>query len=209
EVLKIDPDNADAMTSIARLALSLGKVDEAVSALIARRDRSEGAAKSALDLEIAGVLIERNTRLPEALACIASVLENAPHDGTALALAARLLSAPETRAATIALLERTLESVEDVEVRAQVLTRLLDTPPDAASRELRRGWFERLLDLESSQGQRELALSTVLRAAEELPTIDSLWDRAEALARDLKRPDEVAALYGKALEAPLDRADAL
>jgi tetratricopeptide (TPR) repeat protein len=209
DVLRADPDNAEAMDAVARLALALGRIDDAVAALMGRRDRSEGAARNTLNLEIATILIDRATRLPEALACVAAVLENAPHDPSALALAARLLGPDETRAATITLLEKTLESVEDGEVRAQVLTRLLDTPADASKADLRRGWFERLLDLESAQGKSELALATVLRAAEELPTIDSLWDRAEMLARDLHRPDEVAALYGKTLDAPMAHDDAL
>ena len=209
DVLAIDPENADAMAAVARIALSLGHVDEAVAALGARRDRSEGAARIALDLEIATVLLERTTRLPEALACVAAVLESAPQDASALALSTRLLAPPETRAATITMLERTLEAVEDPEVRAQVLTRLLDTPTDASSRELRRGWFERLLDLLTAQEKSELGLSTVLRAAEELPAVDALWDRAEALARALHRPDEVSALYGKTLDAPMPHDDAL
>jgi tetratricopeptide (TPR) repeat protein len=209
DVLAIDPENADAMAAVARIALSLGHVDEAVAALGARRDRSEGAARIALDLEIATVLLERATRLPEALACVAAVLESAPQDASALALSTRLLAPPETRAATITMLERTLESVEDPEVRAQVLTRLLDTPTDASSRELRRGWFERLLELLTAEEKSELGLATVLRAAEELPDVDALWDRAEELARALHRPDEVSALYGKTLDAPMPHDDAL
>jgi len=208
-VLTMDADNAEAMTSIARIALATGDVDGAVGALVARRDRSEGAARSAIDLEIATVLLDRGVRRADALRSIGAILDSTPSDAQALALCTRLLASEETRTAAIAMLERTLESVDDPETRAQVLGHLLDTPSDAASQDLRHGWFERLLDLRQERGEHDEALATIVRAAAELPTIDALWERAEALARTVKRPDEVAALYAKVLASPLAREDAL
>jgi tetratricopeptide (TPR) repeat protein len=209
EVLTLDPDNVEAMVSIARIALATGDVDGAVAALVARRDRSEGSARSAIDLEMATILLDRGVRRSDALSCVAAVLEAAPSDATALSLSARLLSSDETRVAAIAMLERTLDGVEDAEVRSQVLVRLLDTPVDAASHELRRGWFERLLDLREGRGEIEEALGTIVRAAEEMPTVDPLWERAESLARSANRSDEVAALYARVLGSSLGREQAL
>ena len=208
-VLMLDAENAEAMTAIARIALATGDVDTAVGALVARRDRSEGAARSAIDLEIATVLLDRGVRRGDALRSVGAVLESTPSDAQALALCTRLLASDETRTAAIAMLERTLESVDDTEARAQVLARLLDTPSDAASHDLRRGWFERLLDLRQERGEHDEALATIVRAAAELPTVDALWERAEALARTVKRPDEVAALYATVLASPLAREDAM
>ena len=59
EVLELDPDSVEAMTSIARIALVSGDIDGALAALVARRDRCEGAARNAIDLEIATVLLDR------------------------------------------------------------------------------------------------------------------------------------------------------
>ncbi len=209
EILTLDPDNVEAMGSIARLALASGDVEGAIDALVARRDRCEGAARNATDLEIATVLLDRGVRGADALRSVAAVLESTPNDAAALARSARLLGSEATRAPAIAMLERTLEGVDDVEVRAQILVRLLDTPVDAASRDLRRGWFERLLDLRQAAGALDDAIATIVRAAEELPTVDSLWERAESLARAARRPDEVAALYARVLASPLAREEAL
>ncbi|HEY2517676.1 MAG TPA: tetratricopeptide repeat protein [Polyangiaceae bacterium] len=209
EALRLDPDNLEGLGSIARIALSMGDVDGAIGALVARRDRSEGAARNAIDLEIATVLLDRGVRRGDALRSVGAVLEATPNDAAALALSARLLAEGESRGAAIVMLERTLESVDDPDVGVQVLVRLLDTPADAASRELRLGWFERLLDLRQARGEMEEALATIVRAAEELPTVESLWERAESLARAVRRPDEVAALYAKVLASPLGREEAL
>ena len=209
EVLTLDADNVEAMTSIARIALASGDVDGAVAAFVARRDRSEGAARTAIDLEMATILLDRGLRRGDALKSVAAVLETTPSDPAALALSARLLASDETRVAAIAMLERTLDGVDDAEVRAQILVRLLDTPTDAASHELRLGWFERLLDLREARGEIEESLATIVRAAEELPTVESLWERAEGLARSAKRSDEVAGLYARVLASSLGRDHAL
>jgi len=206
----LDPENTEVMASVSRLALATGDTSGAIAALTARRDRSEGAARSALELEIATILVERTDHPEEALASVAAVLQSSPQDEIALGLAGRLLALPAAHVQAIAILERTSDAVEDPDVRAQVLRYLLDTqadPPD--SRELRRRWFERLLELRHAQGNVDLALHTALAAAAELPTVESLWDRAESLARELQRPNEVAELYQTALAQPLPRESAL
>src|SRR5262249_23652441 len=49
KALAIDPENADALDHVARLALATGSVEEAIAALIAQRDRSEGSVQTALN----------------------------------------------------------------------------------------------------------------------------------------------------------------
>ncbi len=208
--LALDVDNAEVMASVARLSLALGDTAGAINALVARRDRSEGAARNALDLEIATILIERADRPRDAIAPVAAVLATAPQDDTALSLAVRLLSIPGTHADAIVMLEKALDAAEDLELRVRILHSVLDTPTEPPDpRELRRRWFERLLDLYRGQGRADLALETALAAARELPTVNSLWDRAEELARELARPHEVAELYHAALAEPLPRDSAL
>jgi tetratricopeptide (TPR) repeat protein len=77
-VLAIDPDHADALAAVARLALAIGDTDGALAALVARRDRSEGPARQALELEIAQVLLARTTRFEEALASVRASARRVP-----------------------------------------------------------------------------------------------------------------------------------
>jgi tetratricopeptide (TPR) repeat protein len=208
-VLALDGDSDEACSAVARLALATGDTDEALVALGARRDRAEGPARLAIELEIAQVLLARTTRWRDALASLRAVLAESPSDGTARALAAQLLAHRNTRADAIAMLEQACDASDDSEARGQILTRLLDAPADADDAAARRGWFERLSGLQRDQGNIEAALSTAARAAREMPEIPPLWDRIEELARTLGRPDEVAALYEEVLARSLARDQAL
>ena len=180
-VLSLDSENADVMAAVSRLALATGDTAGAIRALTQQRDRSEGTAKSALELEIATILVDRTEKPEDALPFVSAVLVSSPQDDGALALAERLLTLPSAHAQAVAMLEKACDAAEDPELRARVLRQLLDAranPP--APRELRRRWFERLFDLHHAQGNLDLALHTALSAAAELPMVDSLWDRAES-----------------------------
>ncbi len=207
-VLGVEPGCYEALSSLARLALATGKTDDALSALSSLRDRSEGASRVAIEREIARVLATHDLRYAEALPSLRAVLADAPSDPEALALSSRLLAHPETRAEACALLERACDATEDEGARTRILTALLDAtsgPPLEEPWALRAGWFERLCTLQRGCGLLDAALATALRAARETPNAPASWDRAEALARDLSRPDEVAALYEEVLARPLGR----
>ena len=208
-VLAVDPENDEASAAVARLALATGDTEEALAALGSRRDRAEGPARIAIELEIAQVLLSRTTRWRDALAALRAVLADAPSDATARALAAQLLAHRATRTDAIAMLEQACEASDDPEARAQILTRLLDAPADADDAQVRRGWFERLCHLQKEQGSLEAAIATAVRAAREMPDVAPLWDRAEELARSLSRPDDVAGLYEEVLARSLGRDQAL
>ncbi|HEX4447128.1 MAG TPA: hypothetical protein VH044_10340, partial [Polyangiaceae bacterium] len=225
--LAIDDESDEALTSIARLALATGETEDALTALRTRRDRAEGPARIAIDLEIAQVLLARTTRWGEALAALRAVLAEAPGEPAARGLATQLLAHRATRAETIAMLERAYEAADDSDgarARVEILTQLIDAPVgaaglgataaglgegDAEDLEARRGWFERLTDLQRDGGNAEEALTTAARAARELPQVNALWDRAEELARTLARPDDVAALYEEVLARALPREQAV
>ena len=216
-VLAIDDESDEALTSIARLALATGETEDALAALRTRRDRAEGPARIAIDLEIAQVLLARTTRWGEALSALRAVLAEAPGEPAARGLATQLLAHRATRVPTIAMLEQAYEAADDADTRTEILTRLIDAPvggagewgADAENVEARRGWFERLTDLQRDGGSAEEALATAARAARELPQVDALWDRAEELARTLARPDDVAALYEEVLARALPREQAV
>jgi tetratricopeptide (TPR) repeat protein len=208
-VLGVDAENDEASAAVARLALATGDTEEALAALRSRRDRAEGPARIAIELEIAQVLLSRTTRWRDALTALRAVLAEAPSDSTARTLAAQLLAHRATRTDAIAMLEQACDASDDTDARAQILTRLLDAPADADDAHVRRGWFERLCDLQREQGNIEAAIATAVRAAREMPDVAPLWDRAEELARSLSRPDEVAALYEEVLARALGREQAL
>jgi tetratricopeptide (TPR) repeat protein len=208
-VLALDPESDEACTAVARLALATGDTEEALAALRSRRDRAEGPTRIAIELEMAQVLLTRTTRWRDALEALRAVLSESPSDATARGLAAQLLAHRATRSDAVAMLERACDASDDVDTRAQILTRLLDAPADADDAHARRSWFERLCDLQRDQGQPEAAIATAVRAAREMPDMAPLWDRAEGLARALSRPDEVAALYEEVLARPLVQEQAL
>ena len=211
-LLEWDPDSGQAMAAIARLSLATGDVDGAIDALALRREKSEGAARNALDLEIATLLLRlprhdgEGAGLSQAIACVASVLESAPQDAAALDLAAKLLERDDGYGRAVELLERVLEVSEDGDVRVLVLSFLLATPSRRGEDARRCDWYERLIDLHLAhpgEGRKGVALGVALRAVAEWPAVERLWDRVEQLAREQARPQEVAQLYHDALGGPL------
>lgn len=209
-VVELDPEQTDALDGVARLSLAAGDVEGTVSALLARRERTNGEARNLLDLDIAEILLSRTTRLSEALASVAAVLESTPHDPRALALGSRLLRAPAVRTRAVETFERALELAEDTDAKVAILGDLIASAeeagetPDALFR-----WYEEVVDLQTSRGHRTEALQAVLHAAARVPTSAALWDRAESLCRDLETPSPVAELYETALDGSLPREDAV
>ncbi|WP_394823719.1 tetratricopeptide repeat protein [Pendulispora albinea] len=208
-VLALDPENTEASAAVARLTLATGDVGGAITALFAQRERSDGAARRAIDIEIATILIERGTQLDEALRCVAALLEEAPDDAEALGLAGRLLRLPKVGQEAAALLEKASHRVEDSDVRANIVNTLLEGPPEVAGTTTRRAWFERLIASHDAQGRKDAAFLTTLRAAEEFPLEASFWDRAEDLAREMQNPGSLADLYYRVLGGVLSPDGAL
>jgi thioredoxin-like negative regulator of GroEL len=202
-VLALDPYCEDALAGVARLALASGDVDEALAALRGQRARAEAGARTAIELQIAQVLLAHTTQWREALDSLQVVLRDAPSDPSARALAAQLLAHRGTRDNAIAMLEQACEGSSDPDVRGEVLGHLLNAPADPSDGDARRRWFEKLCDLRREQGDVEGALATAIRAAGELPDTEAFWDRAEELARAVGRPDDVAALYEDVLSRSL------
>jgi golgin subfamily B member 1 len=223
-ILELDPENVEAAAASARLTLASGDVSGAIAALVERRERSDGAAKRAIDLEIATILIERNEQLDDALASVTSVLDDAVDDADAVALAARFLRLPAAAAPrdvvvdgqtaptlahqAAAALERACERATTPDVRAAILSALLEAPPEMSGSETRKAWFGDLALAQQEQGKAEAALLTTLRGAEEFPTSLDFWDRAEELARELKTPGGVADLYYRVISTMQSPEDA-
>ena len=202
--LALEPDNVGVLSAVARLSLGLGDAEGAVAALTAQRDRSEGPARRVIELELATTFLHRMARPADALAAVSRLLAETPDDSGALALATELLADESTRDAMSSVLEAAQRDSGDAAVRARILRALLDSTGDGrAAAEVRRHWFEGLLEIHRHEGSPALALDTVLVAAHEQPEVTTFWEQAEQLARELERPGDVADAYRRALARPL------
>ncbi|WP_438023835.1 tetratricopeptide repeat protein [Sorangium sp. So ce233] len=229
-LIEADPENDDALAARGRLLADLGDHEGAAEVLAMRRDRSEGSARVALDVELATLLLERLDRPADALDAIAPAIEAGTIEPAVLELAERALRRPETQARAALLLERACDALDDPAARVALLETLLASSPaprpsaDAAPRPpadgapgsprgalldagrlaaeqgaaVRRGWFERLLELHDQDVDR--GLEVALRAVAELPGELALWERLEDLGRRAKQPERVAAAYAAALD---------
>ncbi|WP_437722098.1 tetratricopeptide repeat protein [Sorangium sp. So ce861] len=221
-LIEADPENDDALAARGRLLAELGDDEGAAEVLAVRRDRSEGSARVALDVELATLLLDRLDRPAEALDAVAPAIEAGTIEPAVLEIAERALGRPETQARAALLLERACDALDDPEARVALLETLLASspaprPPSEASAApgtprgaldggslasaqraaVRRGWFERLLDLHEGDAAR--GLEVALRAVSELPGELELWDRLEELGRRAKQPERVAAAHAAAL----------
>ncbi|WP_438015371.1 tetratricopeptide repeat protein [Sorangium sp. So ce315] len=221
-LIEADPENDDALAARGRLLEGLGDHEGAADVIAMRRDRSEGSARAALDVELATLLLDRLGRPADALDAIAPAIEAGTIEPAALEVAERALRRPETQARAALLLERACDALDDPAARAALLETLLASSPaprppaDAApggdrlaaeqGAAVRRGWFERLLELHEQDAER--GLEVALRAVSELPGELALWDRLEDLGRRAKQPERVAAAYAAALDDAGARAGA-
>ncbi|HLM73987.1 MAG TPA: hypothetical protein VK459_14880, partial [Polyangiaceae bacterium] len=179
--------------------LEAGDVQGAVGLITTQRDARTGAARAALDRQLAALLIDKLNRPEEALSTITPVIEANPSDEQALAITARALEHPDTRARAAEVLERACDSAVVQEIRNKILDMLLATPPDASElRAKRSGWFERLLAPPSDNPHR--ALEVTLRAVGERPQEAALWDRVEQLGRETGQPELVAEAYRREIQ---------
>ncbi len=226
KVLESDDGDLDALAAVSRLSLAHGDVEGALSALLARRAASEGEAKNALDVQIATILAERPGRADEALDRIADVLESAPHDATAIDLAARLLGNPEVAERAAKVLESSLDAVDDADQKIRIFDHLIaagepqhqGAPPSDAPQH-RRALYERYLDVLTELERVDTAYGVALRAVRDLSAEQALWDRAEQIARQLSSAEPLADTYEEVLRPavpqditrrrPLEKADAI
>ncbi|HEY8076262.1 MAG TPA: tetratricopeptide repeat protein, partial [Labilithrix sp.] len=203
-VLAADENDVDALAAVARLALAQGDVDGAIAALMQRRSVSEGEARNALDVQIATIQADSQGRPRDALDRIAGVLDSSPHDAGALDLAARLLKNPEVARRAAEVLEKSLDAVDDPDVKADVLEKLL-----VAQEEPRLDLYERLLDLLQEAEKTPRAYDVALRAARAMPEEPNVWDRAEAIARLAHDGEPLADAYREVLERDLPKEQAI
>ncbi|HTN87439.1 MAG TPA: tetratricopeptide repeat protein, partial [Sorangium sp.] len=128
-LIEADPENDDALAARARLLSDLGDHEGAAEVLAMRRDRSEGSARVALDVELATLLLDRLDRPAEALDAIAPAIEAGTIEPAVLEVAERALRRPETQARAALLLERACDALDDPAARVALLETLLASSP--------------------------------------------------------------------------------
>ena len=195
KVIEADPDDLEALAAVSRLSLKHGDIEGALGALTARHAASEGEAKNALDVQIATILADRPGREGEALDRIGSVLESAPTEPAALALAAKLLTNADVGERAAKILESSLDAVEDSEKLA-IFEHLIASGTPTRER------FERYLDTLHDLQRSEDAYQVALKAVRVLPGEPSLWDRAENIARQITSAEPLADMYELVLRDP-------
>jgi tetratricopeptide (TPR) repeat protein len=195
--LVLDPANGEALSSVARLALLTGQIDEALSALQTRRDQLKGREQRVIDLEIVQLEVSRTARWTEPESwCRAEEIARAlsrPHE--VAALYEEVLARPLAGDQASWLGERAVQFYEewfdDSSRLVIVLDRVLELNGEAE-------WaFERLrlvFDAEERWDDLFALYDRALKTAAGKRRITLLEDVAQA-AKDFARRPEVAIRY--------------
>ena len=202
-VLEKSPEHTDCLMQVARLRGVLGDAEGALDALEQLRDRTEGEAKSDVELKIAAILLDSLDRPDKALTMVESVFEATPTNADALRIVQSALMHPSSRDRATEMLEKACDAAKSPEQGMEILETLLEV---SAGRdelaESRIGWYHRLIDYRRSDPL--VALNIAVQGAREHPTDDALWQDAEQFARAVEQPEPVATTQKALLEDDLD-----
>ena len=208
-VLALDEEHPDALAAVARLAAETGDVDAALSALRKQRERSEGAGRTSLDVDIARLLLDKKGDPAAALDTLGATVDSAPNDPAVLALLNRLFAVPEVSSQAVELVARAATGAEqmgDVQTQLALLDLLLgDVAGRAGDAAARLGWHRKRLERAQVAGDRAREQVAALAAALEVPGEIAFWERAEEIARETKNPDPVSDAYEDVIGRPLPR----
>lgn len=209
QVSDLDPERRGTLRQLARLLVAAGSFEEAAQVVAKHRDLTEAGDRAALELELAGLYLDRLDRPTDALEACVRALAAREHDTDAIGLLSSLLDKPAARHRAATVLASEYEALGDARREAQVLGVMLegelDTPRRRELHKTLADVFERKL---SSPGS---AFDVVLRALNESPSELELWDRAAGLAERAGRPTDLSEAYRmhlhhrKAEEEPLAR----
>ncbi len=208
-VLALDEEHPDALAAVARLAAETGDVDGALEALRKQRERSEGAGRTSLDVDIARLLLDKKGDPAAALETLGATVDSAPNDPAVLALLNRLFAVPEVSSLAVDLVARAANGAEqmgDAQTQLALLDLLLgDVAGRAGDAAARLGWHKKRLERAQVAGDRAREQVAALSAALEFPGETAFWERAEDIARDTKNPDPVSDAYEEVIGRPLPR----
>ena len=179
-MLQIVPHHGGALRALARLLRGQGDAQGAVEVIAIDRDQREGADRAAREIDLARLLADPLRRHVEALEACVRALALVPNDPRAVEVVEQLLGVPETRAAAAAILDRVYEETGAARRQAEVLEVLIAT---TAAHSDRLALHARLADVQEHKlADPWAAFDVVARAAHELPSELSLWDRLSELS---------------------------
>jgi golgin subfamily B member 1 len=188
-VIALLPHHGGALRSLARLLRAQGDAEGAVEIISRDRDQREGESRAAREIELARLLSDPLRRYADALAACERALKLVPNEPNAMEVVEQLLAVPETRASAAAILERAYEETGAAARQAEVLEVLIAT---TASHSDRLALYSRLADVyELKLGEPGAAFDVIVRAAGELPSELSLWDRLSELSSKAGRAEDL------------------
>ncbi len=195
-MVQIVPHHGGALRALARLLRNQGDAEGAVEVIALDRDQRQGADRAAREVELARLLADPLRKYADALAACLRAMELVPNDARAVDVIEQLLAVPETRAAAAAILERVYAETGAPRRQAEALEVLIGT---TAAHSDRLALYARLADVhEFKLADAGAAFEVVARAASELPSELSLWDRLSELSakagRDQALVDAIAAV---------------
>jgi tetratricopeptide (TPR) repeat protein len=201
-MLEIDPADQTALTTLARLLLSLDDPAGAANVMEQRRDHQTGADRAESQVLLAELYIGKLDRPLDALESAVDALSNPSTASRAVSLLERLLDAPSARARAAEVLAERYGATGDGRNEAQALRILLESTKDVTQRlelELRLSTVH-----EKKLGSYGDALDVMLRAVREAPDRLELWERADLLAMEAGRPTDLGEAYRDVLRNKLE-----
>ncbi len=189
----LDPERGDTLKSLSRLLLAEGDHAGAAAIIERHRDLSTGSERAQREVELAFLFIDHLGRPLDALGAAERALDLLPRDPDAIAILARLVDVPETRARAATVLSSAYAELGDGRREAQMLRVMIEAESDGARRlEL----HSMLADVEENKlGSPGAAFDVMLRLLNEAPDEMTSWDRAYQLAQKAGRPTDLAEAY--------------
>lgn len=205
KVIEIDPTRKPAMRVLSRLLVATGEHAAAVEVIAKHRDLCEGEDRAQREVELATLLLDRLGKPEEAFEAVVRALELLPHDAEAIALLAKLVERPETRARAAAVIVEEYAATEDAKNESRALRVLLESEEDP---DRRKELYLRLADVEENKlSAPGAAFDVVLRALHAYTSDAALWTLAADLAAKAGRPTDLAEAYRTHLTAALPNAE--
>ncbi len=201
-LLEIDAADDGALRSLARLLLGLDRVEEAAAVIAQHRDLLAGRERFELEVELALLYSRKLGRPRDALDCAVRALEFDPAAAGPVLVVEELLDNEEARGDAARVLAGRYASGGEPRREAQALGIILD---QASAPEERHELYTRLARVQREKlASASAALDVTLRALREFPTDFSFWERADELAAESGRPQELAESLREVLRGQLD-----
>ncbi len=193
KVIALAPKRRPAMRALSRLLVSTGEHAAAAEVVAKHRDLCEGEDRARREVELASLLFEKLGRPAEAFDALVRALGLLAHDPEAIALLAKLVETPETRAQAAGVIVEEYAATGDAKSESRALRVLLESEEDAATR---KGLYLRLASVEENKlAAPGAAFDVVLRALHSYTDDLALWSSAADLAAKAGRPTDLAEAY--------------